>query len=267
MPSIKVLKANGEVENFDIAKVAHSLKRSGANNEQVKAVLKQLYPKLYNNISTKEIYQTVFSLLYKNTETKGVASKYNLKKAIFDLGPSGYPFEKFLSGVYKSMGYKTTTNNVIKGKCVSHEVDVIAENENEKLFIEAKFHGKQGFKTNIKTALYVFARYLDILDTNKNAKFLLVTNTKITHEVIKYSLCTGLKVISWDYPLGNSLRNMVDKSKLHPITILSSISFASKQRLLSNGVVFYEDLKANTNLISEHEYTEAIREYNAMYAS
>lgn len=265
MPQIIVLKANGEKEYFDIVKVAKSLQRSGASKQDIKTVLQQLIPKLYNNISTHEIYKIVHSLLYKNTNTQGVASKYNLKKAIFDLGPSGYPFEKFLAGIFNSMGYTTKTNIIAKGKCVSHEIDVIANKGSQNIYIEAKFHGRQGFKTNIKTALYVFARYLDIAETHKNVEYYLITNTKVTNEVIKYSLCSGLKVISWDYPNNNSLRNLVDKSNLHPITILASIPEITKKHLLNNGVIFYEDLKNNKSLISQKEYNSAISEYEKMY--
>ena len=266
MPNISVIKANGDKEIFDITKVAKSLQRSGASKNEIKEVLKLLIPRLYNNISTKEIYSIVYSLL--NTELKhhGLAGKYNLKKAIFDLGPSGYPFEKFMAGIFATQGFVTSTNFIAKGKCVSHEIDVVLKKDNKTTYMEAKFHKRQGFKVNIKTALYVFARYLDIAEANKDIDFYLVTNTKVTHEVIKYSMCTGLKLITWDYPNnGMSLRSLIDKSNLHPITILSSLPQITKNYLLREGVVFYEDLIKNQDKLSATEYKNAVEEFEKIH--
>lgn len=263
MPKINIIKANGEVEPFDPQKVINSLKRSGANNSEIKNVLKTLYGKLKNNMTTSEIYTIVYSALDNTEQGRGrsVAGRYSLKKAISELGPTGFPFEKFIAGIFSEMGYSTETNIILKGKCVEHEVDVIAKKDNETQIMESKFHKRAGFKTTVKTALYVYARYLDIKISEKvqpNPNMWLVTNAKVTSEVKKYSLCTGLRIVSWDYPNEYSLRNLIDKTKLHPITAIASLDNFTKDTLLQKGVVFSKDIVKHENLFTNKNYFSKI---------
>ncbi len=260
---IYVKKASGEIEIFNPKKVINSLKRSGASNKEIKEVLKEVYKNLYPKITTKEIYKIVFDTL-RNLNANGsyIANKYSLKKAIAQFGPTGYPFEKFFAGLLNEIGYKTQTNVILKGKCVNHEVDVLALKNNKKIFIEAKFHKKQGFKTDIKTALYVYARFLDLNQINgKNTEMWLITNTKVTEEVKKFAKCRNFKVISWDYPQGFSLREIIDKTHLHPITALASLDAFTRENLLNNGIVFCKDIKNKKNMFRNKKlYNKVIEE-------
>ncbi|MBP7859511.1 restriction endonuclease [Patescibacteria group bacterium] len=261
-----VVKANGQKEKLDFSKIINSLKRAGATNEQVKETLRIIYPQLRNNLKTNYIYKLVFDALRKTGGGAApLSTRYSLKNAIFELGPSGFPFEQFVSGVFSNLGYKCVTNVFLKGKCVEHEIDVLMEKDNEKFTVEAKFHSKPGYKTDLKIALYVFARYLDIVDTNGKITPYLITNTKITSEVIAYAACTGLKVISWEYPAGGSLRELIDKSKLHPITCLTSIDKFTKNILIANNIVFSKDLEKHRELFSkEEDYNRAVEEAKSL---
>ena len=264
---IFVKKASGEIEPFNPEKVINSLKRVGANKSEIKEVLKVLYKNLYPKITTKEIYAIVFNTL-RGLNKKGgtVANKYSLKKAIAQLGPTGYPFEKFFAGLLTELKFKTQTNVIIPGKCVNHEIDILAKKNNKTIFIEAKFHKKQGYKTDIKTALYVYARYLDLKEINgKNTEMWLITNTKVTEEVKKFSRCRKFKVVSWDYPSGFSLREIIDKSHLHPITALASLDSFTKENLLNNGVVFCKDIKRSQNMFrNQRLYNKALEEAQSL---
>lgn len=241
---VKVLKASGEYEEFSEEKVQFSLQRAGVDGETQEAILERLKGKLFDGISTKEIYSLVFGWL--DEKNPHLASRYNLKKAIMELGPSGYPFERFIAGILTNHGYQTVINQEIQGKCVSHEIDVIAKKENKLFMIECKFHNKAGTKTNVKKALYVYARFLDIKDSLVNVfgkeqkadKAWLVTNTKLTSKATTYSQCVNLKAISWNYPQNFSLRFLIEKSSLHPLTCLASLSQQEKQRVLEQGIVF-----------------------------
>lgn len=267
MPTnITVIKANGEREPFNLEKVVTSLKRVGASDEEIRQVIKKLNPQLKDNMPTNQIYGIVYSLLDQELGRKPVANRYSLKKAIFDLGPTGYPFEQFIAGLLEESGYTCLTNQVINGACVQHEIDIVAKKQDEELLIEAKFHGNQGYKTKIQTALYVWARFLDISNQSKTVqKPWLITNTKLTSQVKDYARCNDLKVTSWNYPHGESLREIVDKSKLHPITSLSSLDTFSKNNLLKAGVVFCRDIKDHANLFrSPKEHNRVLEEVKAL---
>jgi len=240
---ITVVKASGDRESFSEEKVLDSLKRAGANRELAEDVLKTVEAELYEGISTKEIYQHVFRHLQETGAH--LASKYNLKRAIMELGPSGYPFEKFLARVFESEGHQTAVGQQIRGKCVWHEVDVIAEKDGMKKMIEAKFHNENGIKTDTKVALYVWARYLDVSAGDGFDEGWLVTNTKLTRDARIYADCVGLKYMSWSRPAGQSLRELVERSGLYPVTALISLSPQEKATLLGEGIVACKDLPDN----------------------
>ena len=149
MSKIKVIKASGEREPFSEEKVRQSLKRSGTKSTVINQVVLKLIPKLYDGITTEQIYQYVFQLLNKLQKHQGY--RYSLKNALMQLGPSGYPFEKFISRLLDSQGYQTQTNVIIQGQCVSHEVDVVANKDSHQFLIECKFHNRAGIKTRVKT--------------------------------------------------------------------------------------------------------------------
>ncbi|PIR43647.1 hypothetical protein COV24_01680 [candidate division WWE3 bacterium CG10_big_fil_rev_8_21_14_0_10_32_10] len=269
MPNITIVKASGEKEPLDLKKVARSMQKAGASDEEIKEVLKELIPDLKKEVTTHEIYKKVYELLSKIEDRGlGLAGRYSLKKAIQALGPSGYPFEKYVAGVLKQLGYETKTNLVIKGHCVSHEIDVLAKKDNQTNIIEAKFHAKSGFKTDIKTALYVYARFLDLKNSQEvqpNPNPWLVTNTKVTSEVKSYSECNNLKVMSWNYPEGFSLRELSDKANLHPITALISLDQFTTTTLLNNGIVFCTDIKNASQFFQNQEkYQQVLKEAEGM---
>jgi Holliday junction resolvase len=237
---IKVKKASGKYEPFSTNKVKSSLQRAGADDKLINQIIIQLQKHLYDGISTKEIYQEVYRLL--NELKHPLSLKYNLKQAIMDLGPSGYPFEKFVAGILASHNYQIEINQPVSGKCINHEVDIVAKKQNQVWMIECKFHNKPGTRSEIKEALYTYARFLDINQAGRVNQGWLITNTKVTKKVIKYANCVNLKILSWDYPVDKNLRFLIDKSGLHPITCLNSLTNQEKQQILNNGIVFSHDL-------------------------
>lgn len=76
----------------------------------------------------------------------------------------------------------------------------------------------------------------------KFKKAWLVTNTKATAEAIKYAECVGIQIVSWDYPGDFSLRYLIEKSGLHPITCLQTLKEQERRELLRRGLVFCKDL-------------------------
>ena len=73
-----------------------------------------------------------------------------LKKAIFDLGPSGHHFETFVSRYFEEIGYTTKTCQTLNGRLVKHEIDIVGIKNGKRVFIECKFHNRIGIKNDIK---------------------------------------------------------------------------------------------------------------------
>lgn len=242
---IEIIKATGIRTAFSLEKLQASLRRSGADKVIIDTIVQQVTDELYDGISTREIYNRAFALLKKDKSV--FASKYKLKKAIYELGPTGFPFEKFIAAILTYSGYQATTNVLIQGKCVEHEVDVKALKDQLKLFVECKFHSDRGKKCNVKVPLYIHSRFLDISRHPQQSNFdiengWVVTNTRFTKDAIAYGRCAGLYLLSWDFPKKHSLRERIDRLGLYPITVSTVLSAREKQFLLSRDVVLCRQL-------------------------
>ncbi len=245
---LQVLKANGQKEAFSEEKVMSSIKRARIPQGLQSQVLTHIRSIVYDGIPTVEIYQSILEFLGKSEHPYSKA-KYSLKEAIMLLGPTGYPFEDFIAKILQALGYTTKVRQIMMGKCVSHEIDVIAKKDNKTCMIEAKFHNNIGIRSQVHVALYTEARFQDIKEKNMLNEAWLVTNTKTTTDANTYALCSGLKVISWSFPENDSLRELIEKSRLHPITILTTLSHSSKVALLNNHVVICKDIHENPRLL------------------
>tara|TARA_R110001583_G_scaffold14209_8_gene59751 strand:- start:639 stop:1484 length:846 start_codon:yes stop_codon:yes gene_type:complete len=246
--TVDIIKSSGEKVKFSYEKLRNSLKRTGAENDLVTQIIGTVKDELYQGISTKEIYNRAFALLKKKKSY--LASKYKLKKAIYELGPTGFPFERFIGAILKYSGYSIEVGKILQGKCVKHEVDVFAQKNSETIVVECKFHSQQGFNCNVKVPLYINSRFQDIKekwDADSNKKSTLsagwvVTNTRFTEGAIIYGNCVGLYLLSWDYPIENGLKDRIDRLGLYPITVSTLLTNREKQFLLSRDVVLCREL-------------------------
>jgi hypothetical protein len=265
---ITVLKANGTKEFFDENKVMNSIHRAHIPEHLQPQVLEHIKSKLYEGISTAEIYQYILEFL-DTAPHPYMKSRYNLKEAIMMLGPSGYPFEDFVSKILETEGYTTHVRQILRGKCISHEIDVIVEKDGRSSIIEAKFHNNIGTRSEVHVAMYTHARFVDLQYRYHFDQVWLVTNTKTTIDANTYALCNDMKVISWDYPEGNSLRDLIEKSRLHPITVLNTLPQSLKITLLENHIVMCKDIHANPTVLdglslSKEEKQKVLAEVTAV---
>ncbi|MBQ4915943.1 restriction endonuclease [Maribacter sp. MMG018] len=247
-PDIEIIKSSGEKVIFSLDKLRNSLKHSGANHELVEQIVDTVRAEVYPGISTKEIYNRAYALLKRKKSV--FASKYKLKKAIYELGPTGFPFERFVAAILQYSGFSVQVDIIMTGTCVKHEVDVLAEKNETVTIVECKFHNEEGLNCNVKIPLYINSRYKDIkshwLSKKSNTKKLdrgwVVTNTRFTEDAIKYGECSDLYLLSWDYPKNNGLKDRIDRLSLYPITVLSLLTKREKQFLLSRDVVLCRQL-------------------------
>ena len=256
MGNINVTKASGEMEAYDESKLRHSLASAGADQETIDYIVSEIDELLFDGISTQKLYREAFRLLKQRSDR--TAGRYKLKEALLELGPTGYPFEQFVAELLSRLGYSTKTNEIIEGNCVAHEVDVVAEKEDEHFIVECKFHNRKDHKCNVQVPLYIQARFEDIerklnhqsAHKNKNHHGWIVTNTRFTDDARQYGDCIGLRLLSWDYPQKKGLKDLIGRVNLHPITCLSSIDEKEKKELLKRNIVFCQQLQEAGNLLA-----------------
>ena len=246
-----IQKANGEKEEFSENKLRTSIRRAGIPKELEEQVVSHVKSILHEHMHTSEIYQHIVEFL-KTSTSPNHRARYSLKQAIMELGPTGFPFEKFIARLLRRQGYQTQTDVIAEGKCVRHEVDVIATKKEETIMVEAKFHNGPGIKTDVQVSMYTYARLEDTKQKNHFTKGLLVTNTKATNDAVAYAECVGMEILTWSYPEGQGLRELVEQYHLHPITTLTTLSAVQKQQLLEQDIVLCSELveKARSVLLA-----------------
>lgn len=244
---ITVIKASGETEEFYIKKLVESMMRSGAPEDIAVEIAKNVEHLITPQSTTRQIYRHAKKLLKQYNHVSGM--RYALKKAISNLGPSGYPFEKYFARIMTAFGYRTEINRIIDGFCVRHEVDVMAVKGNEHTVVECKYHNDTGKPTDVKVALYVHSRVEDIrraYKLNESGEILregwLVTNTRFTTDAIKFSECAGLKIVSWRYPHNRGLERMIEEKHLYPVTVLPSAKKSTLDALFKNNLIIAQEI-------------------------
>jgi len=278
---IKVTKASGELDSYDRLKLLRSLTRAGASESTAELVAMEVESGLLPGISTRKIYQRAFNLL--RTKSVYVASQYKIKQAVMQLGPSGYPFEKYVGELMKTRGYNVKVGQIVDGLCVRHEIDILGFDGTNFIIGECKFRNQPGSKTDVKVALYVHSRFNDVKSAieKSNGSFVnvmglgksslaansghttslpsdkvqysgwIITNTKFTEDAIIYSKCAGLNLLGWDYPQNQSLLQLIKESDLLPVTILQSISKTDIKHILNEGIVVCRDLLENIDILQK----------------
>lgn len=255
MPEIYITKSDGSKQLYSDVKLRKSLLGSGATKEVAEDIVSHIKNELIEGMSSDRIYKHAFSLLKKNQ--RPVAAKYSLKRAVAEFGPSGFPFEKFIAEIFRAMGYKAKTGQTLKGACITHEVDVIAENENEFVFVEAKFHNQVGTKSDAKVPMYVKSRIDDLEKTHYGGlkhKGLrsdpwIITNTKFTKSALEFGACSGINMVDWSSPKGRCLRDLIEDADLHPVTAITGLSKTEKEALLRQNIVLARDLLQKTSVL------------------
>ena len=243
-----ITKSDGTRQVFEEEKLASSLAHAGAAQEIIDEIVEEVEHGMKDGMNTTEIYGRAFELLKKHS--RHIAVKYSIRRAIMELGPDGFPFEKFVARIFQSWNYETMTDQTVMGSCISHEIDVIAWDKKKLIMCEAKFHNEFGLKSDVKVALYIKSRWDDVATNfydyggikRKLSEFWLVTNTKFTEQAIAYGECKNLKMIGWNYPQHGNLHDLIEENGLHPITCLTSLSNFQKKDLIGRNILVCTDL-------------------------
>ncbi len=271
---VQITKTTGKKQKYAPTKLLRSLRRAGASRAVAETIVAQI--PLQESMSTQDIHNYAFRMLREHYPP--VAARYNIKAALLRLGPTGYPFEKFVAEIFRARGYRVATNQILHGRCIAHEVDVVAENDERKVFMECKYHTQKRARSNVKVALYIKARFDDLLDvlrrdaSGKKIQGVIITNTEFSHDAQRYARCVaGLGLIEWRRPRGFSLAELIDQTGLHPVSALTSLSRTQKDTLMRNGVVLCRDVAKKISVLermglSEHKRDRVVREARAVCA-
>jgi Holliday junction resolvase-like predicted endonuclease len=273
MQEILVRKENGELEVFNSDKLKKSLVNSGSSIILANQIVTEIELHAKHETTSDEIYRTASEFLKRNE--KSSALRYSIRRSIINLGPTGFPFEKYIEKLFQKNHYQTKSGLFLKGKCIEHEIDVVAVSSHNELFlVEVKFHNELFLKSDVKTALYIKARFDDLKEQKykilgKNLKpkrMILITNTKFTESAIQYGKCAGLDLISWDYPEKGNLHNLAYKTDTYPITILESLSQNEKINLLAKEIITCDDLLKSADLAKHPDKIKIISEVESINA-
>lgn len=254
---MKIVKHSGNIVEFNPMKLKQSLLKSGASPKMVATILQTIEKEIYEGISTKKIYKMAFSLLKKISSSH--AARYNLKEAIRLLGPAGFFFEKYIARLFDSEHFDTRTNMTLQGRCVSHEIDILVKKNNEIAMIECKFHMGKEANSDVKVPMYILSRFNDLKEKRHTifsgneliSKCWIVTNNRFTSDAITFAKCSKLNLLCWNYPENNNLKTKNDTNHLYPITCLTTLSLAEKDKLLVMDVILVKELINNSESLEK----------------
>ncbi len=254
---MKIVKHSGNIVDYNPSKLEQSLMKSGASQRVVKTILEAIEKEIYEGISTKQIYKMAFGLLKKVSNSN--AARYNLKEAIRLLGPAGFFFEKYIALLFSSENYQAVNNFILQGKCVSHEIDVLVKKDSTIAMIECKFHMGKDANSDVKVPMYILSRFNDLKDNRHTiftrndtvSKCWIVTNNRFTNDAIAFAKCSKLNLLSWNYPENDNLKTKNDTNYLYPITCLTTLSLAEKDKLLFLDVILVKELINNSESLEK----------------
>lgn len=260
--SPNIFKASGISEEFSQSKIRHSLELSKVPDHLIPEVVRYIDSHLNSNGSTTDLHDLIRQFLAQ----KGLYAQsfdYDLRRAIMRLGPSGYPFEKYVAQLLNALGYDTQVGQIIKGKCISHEIDIVAHQADKHYLVECKYHNQPGTKTDVQVALYTQARFLDISNVlthdpdhqTEQYQSWLVTNTKVSQDAVEYALCQNMNLISWSYPAKGNLKDWILETKHFPVTSIISLNDRQIAALLNQDIVSCINLH---NILKTRDLSEII---------
>lgn len=245
---MKIIKHSGDIVEFNPEKLKASLLKSGASALAVDTILHAIKKQMYEGITTKQIYKMAFSLLKKTANSN--AARYNLREALRLLGPAGFFFEKYVGRLFASEHYETKVNMTLQGKCVLHEIDVLIKKNEHVSMIECKYHAGREAASDVKVPMYILSRFNDLKEKPHTifekkdfiSKCWIVTNNRFTTDAIDFAKCSGLNLLSWNYPEDNNLKTKNDTHYLYPVTSLTTLSIAEKDKLLILDVILVKEI-------------------------
>ena len=250
--NVQIYKSHGGLEKFSNKKLYASLRHSGLPHKQSQIITEQVAREVSEGSKTRDIYRKTLKLVNQSSHLAAVP--YSLKRALFDLGPSGHNFEAFVAKYFEEIGYQTKTCQTLKGRLVNHEIDVVGVKNGKRVFVECKFHNRVGIKNDIKIALYVKARWDDLkqgIEGKSLSAYYLASNTAFTLDAITYAEGTGLNLLGVNAPTNKPFVEEIKSLHLYPITSLKRLNSKMKKELLLRNIILAKELPGQLSLLQK----------------
>jgi len=249
---VLVTKANGSRQLFDKNKIVKTCMRMGATRRDAFEVADKIEKRLYNGISTVKILQMLFQFMRKYKPH--VSQIYDLRKGL-SLMSSKPEFEIFVQYLLSHNGFEVSSNRILKGKCVEHEVDGIAKKNGFTYLVEAKHHVNYHHFTGLDESRIARAVLEDVTEGYdlgrgglKIDKAMLVTNTKYSDYAMQYGVCKDILQIGWSTPVNLSLQSMIEEKNLYPLSCVKGINVDTRLHLADSGVVLINQVTEEDTL-------------------
>ena len=237
---VNVTKADGSRQPFEKNKIVRTCLRMKAGKDAAEDIADKIERRLYEGIPTKKILKMIFS--YLGEYRPELKHQIDLREAVCLLRPKP-DFEQFVGLLLKYEGYDVKMNRILSGKCIEHEIDVVASKGNENLYVEVKHHYQPHSYTGVDVFLEAQATFEDLNDGKNNfTKAMVVTNTKLSEHAMTYARCKNIGAVGWRYPEEMSLEMMIEKNKFYPVTLIKGLDTHVLSRLGDNGIVLIEQL-------------------------
>jgi len=252
-----VTKIDGSRRPFEREKVMRTCLRLHASRETAEAVADKVESKLYDGVSTKEILRMIYRYLAEYRPQ--VKHEVDLRKAICLLRPKP-DFEQYIVRLLTALGYNVLGPQIVRGRCVEHEIDAIAMKNNETIYVEVKHHLWPHTYTGLDIFLQSKATFEDLVGGyqvgyNKVPfnRPMVVCNTKLSDHAKRYSSCAQIDHICWKSPQDNSLEELVEDHRLYPTTLMKTLDSKSQARLGDAGVLLLQELVNSDPLTLSHK--------------
>jgi hypothetical protein len=241
-----VTKADGSRQLFGREKVVRTCLRMGASSHVAHEVAEKVESKLYDGISTQTILRMIFRFM-RNYKPE-VGHLFDLRKGL-SLMSSKPEFELFVQVLLMHNGFEVRPNQILRGKCVEHEVDAIARKDGVTFFVEAKHHLSYHALTGLDESRIARAVLEDVnegfmlgITDLKIDRAMIVTNTRYSDQAIVYGNCRDILQIGWSSPENLGLQNMIEAKRLYPLSCLRGLGSETRMKLVESGIVLIGQL-------------------------
>ncbi len=245
---VLVTKADGSVEPYSREKVVRTCLKMGVGRGEAEDVADYVEQRLYEGVSTGEVYRVIMQRLRKHRPE--IAFRRDLRAAISLLRPKP-DWELFVRMLLAKDSYRVEGNRLLRGRCVENEVDGLLYSGSEIILLETKHHANPHTKTALDIPREARSIFEDVVEgyelgyhAVKPTGTVIVCNTKLTEQAVQYANCRGIRFISWKYPTGRGLEDLIEMHNVYPTTLLSEVSGAVEAALGDAGIVSLGQLAA-----------------------
>jgi hypothetical protein len=250
MSKIWVTNADGTRNLFNRQRIVKTCLRMRVSEEIAKVVADKVEKNIYNGIQTRKILQMIFEYLQKERST--FKNRIDLRRAISLLRPVP-DWEHYIQMLLSELGYSIISNKIIRGRCVEHEIDAVAQKGDETILVEIKHHYKYHTSTGLDVCRIIRATFEDMTEgfdlgltqINFN-KTLIICNTKFSNHAKQYAECRDIDHIGWNSPLEHGLDRIIEENKFYPITLISNLDRKTEEKLGNKGIVLLRQLTENS---------------------